>query len=79
MVGNYGLPAYQGYLRDDCVTVAEVLHDAGYRTMMSGKWHVGGGYQANLPATWTPGAPDHPIPVQRGFSEHYGMLGGGGS
>jgi len=79
MTGNLGVREYQGYLRDDCVTIAEALRANGYRTLMSGKWHIGGGYQANQPETWRPGAPDHPIPVQRGFDEHYGMLGGGGS
>lgn len=79
MVADRGYPSYQGYLRDDCVTVAEVLRDAGYRTLMSGKWHVGGHYAANQPETWHPGGPGHPIPIQRGFEEHYGMLGGGGS
>jgi len=79
MVGNHGTRAYQGYLRDDCVTLAEVLRDAGYRTLMSGKWHVGGGYTANRPETWSPGEADHPTPRQRGFDRHYGMLGGGGS
>ena len=79
MVGNYGIREYQGYLRDDCVTIAEALKGGGYRTMMAGKWHVGGGYQANRPETWRPGTADHPLPVQRGFDTHYGMLGGGGS
>jgi arylsulfatase len=31
----------QGRLRDDCVTMAEVLGDAGYFTFMTGKWHMG--------------------------------------
>lgn len=30
-----------GRLRDDAVTMAEVLHDAGYLTCMTGKWHMG--------------------------------------
>ncbi len=80
MVGDMGVgPAYQGYLRDDCVTLAEVLGAAGYRTLMSGKWHVGGGYAANHPETWAPGTKPYPIPTQRGFDEYYGMLSGGGS
>jgi arylsulfatase A-like enzyme len=79
MVGDGGTRAYQGYLRDDCVTVAEALGAGGYRTLMSGKWHVGGPYQGNRPDTWDPGSAGHPIPVQRGFDQHYGMLGGGGS
>lgn len=79
MVSDDGLPGYRGFLRDDCVTVAEVLKDAGYRTMLSGKWHVGGQYQANEPDSWHPGDAGFPIPVQRGFDEHYGMVGGAGS
>ncbi len=34
-------PGYRGRLNDRCVTIAEVLRTAGYRTFMSGKWHVG--------------------------------------
>jgi arylsulfatase len=33
----------QGRLRNDCVTMAEVLGGAGYFTMMTGKWHLGHG------------------------------------
>ena len=79
MVEDVGIPGYQGYLRDDCVTIAEALHAGGYQTFLSGKWHVGGGYLAHKPETWRPGEPGHPLPVQRGFDRHYGMLGGGGS
>ncbi len=79
MVANYGTPAYQGYLRSDCVTIAEALRDAGYRTWMTGKWHVGGNQAPNDPSTWHPGAPDQPSPLDRGFDWFFGTLGGAGS
>ncbi|MEM9325873.1 MAG: sulfatase-like hydrolase/transferase, partial [Bacteroidota bacterium] len=54
--------AYQGYLNDQCVTIAEVLKPAGYRTYMSGKWHVG---------------EFRPVfPVDRGFDRYYGLISG---
>ncbi len=48
-----GSKGTQGRLRDDCVTMAEVLDDAGYFTIMTGKWHLG----------FSHGTPPH----QRGF------------
>ena len=63
MVGNKGYPSYQGYLNERCVTIAEALKSGGYRTLMSGKWHVG----ENRPH-W---------PVDRGFDEYYGIVSGG--
>ncbi|MFQ6131992.1 MAG: arylsulfatase [Armatimonadota bacterium] len=55
-------PAYQGYLNDSCVTIAEALKPAGYNTLMSGKWHVG----ENRPH-W---------PCDRGFDRYYGLISG---
>jgi len=63
MVGNRGYPAYQGYLNDRCVTIAEALKPAGYRTLMSGKWHVG-----EDRAHW---------PTDRGFDKYFGLISGG--
>ena len=79
MMANRGTRAYQGYLRDDAVTIAETLNDVGYRTMMSGKWHTGGEYVARDAANWTPGQPGFPTPTQRGFDEFFGTLAGAGS
>lgn len=79
MIGNLGTPAYQGYLRDDCVTIAELLQANGYRTMMSGKWHVGGDYEPREADHWQPGDKAHPTPNQRGFDRFYGTLDGAGS
>lgn len=41
MTTDQKAPGYQGRLNDQCVTIAEVLNDAGYFTAMTGKWHVG--------------------------------------
>ncbi len=79
MVQNRGTRAYQGYLRDDAVTIAEVLKGAGYRALMSGKWHTGGQMLAQAPETWQPGAAGFPTPTQRGFDRFYGTLVGAGS
>ncbi|MHC4157900.1 MAG: sulfatase-like hydrolase/transferase [Planctomycetota bacterium] len=53
---------YQGYLNDKCVTIAEVLKDAGYHTLMSGKWHVG-----ESRPHW---------PTDRGFEKYFGLISG---
>lgn len=58
-------PAYQGYLNDRCVTIAEALAPAGYHCLMSGKWHVG-----ELKPHW---------PLDRGFKDYFGLIGGASS
>ncbi|SDL11827.1 arylsulfatase [Siphonobacter aquaeclarae] len=60
---NLGQPAYQGFLNRESLTFGEVLREAGYSTLLSGKWHVG---KDSL--SW---------PKQRGFDRFYGILGGG--
>jgi arylsulfatase A-like enzyme len=62
MDSDLGTPAYQGFLNDNCVTIAEVLKDAGYNTYMSGKWHVG-----RKKGQW---------PLDRGFDRYYGLING---
>lgn len=79
MVGNMGVPAYQGYLNDQCATIAEVMKCAGYRTAMSGKWHVGGTYGSNPAALRKAGTDGYPTPNSRGFDRFFGILEGAGN
>ncbi|AEE49698.1 arylsulfatase [Haliscomenobacter hydrossis] len=60
---NLGIPPYQGYLNKESLTFGEVLRQAGYSTLLSGKWHVG-----NDSLHW---------PKQRGFDRFFGVIGGG--
>ena len=76
MGANLGTPAYQGYLRNDAATIAELMRAGGYRTLMSGKWHVGGDFWARLVDTWRVGDVDRPTPRQRGFDRFYGIIDG---
>ena len=76
MGADLGTPAYQGFLRQDTATIAERLRADGYRTLMAGKWHVGGDLWATRVASWRCGDPDRPTPLQRGFDRFYGILDG---
>ncbi|HEY1077950.1 MAG TPA: arylsulfatase [Fontimonas sp.] len=40
-IRDQGKPGYLGHLDDRVVTLATRLNDAGYRTYMTGKWHLG--------------------------------------
>jgi len=71
MTSDYGLPQYQGFLNKECLTIAEALKPAGYRTYMSGKWHVTPKVKADDPKdNW---------PRQRGFDKFFGTIHGAGS
>jgi arylsulfatase len=64
MDSDKGFPSYQGQLKSNTVTLAEMLKKAGYDTGISGKWHVG-----NAPEVQ---------PLRRGFDEQFLIKGGGG-
>ena len=73
MMDDRGVDGYRGDLNRHCVTLAEVLKSAGYRTYMSGKWHV---TKMINPKT---DADKHNWPMQRGFDQFYGTIHGAGS
>lgn len=55
-----GKPGYEGYLNDRVVPFPELLQEAGYHTVMSGKWHLG-----LAPDRW---------PCRRGFDRSFSLL-----
>lgn len=64
-----GPEGYADDLNDACVTIPEVLGSRGYRSYLSGKWHVA----KNLTE------PTGSWPLQRGFDAFYGTIIGAGS
>ena len=60
-----GKPGYEGYLNNRVASLAEVLRDGGYHTIMAGKWHLGHG--------------SGKYPADRGFERSFSMLYGGAS
>lgn len=71
MMEDRDLDGYRGELNQHCLTIAEALKPAGYRTYATGKWHV-------TPHT-KPEGPKYNWPLQRGFDRFYGTIHGAGS
>ncbi|MBI5387650.1 MAG: arylsulfatase [Verrucomicrobia bacterium] len=71
MIEDRGREGYRGELNSRCVTIAEALKPAGYRTYGVGKWHVA--------RNTKPDGPKHDWPLQRGFDRYYGTIHGAGS
>lgn len=60
-----GTLGYEGHLNFNVVTIADVLRGAGYRTYLSGKWHLGHSDDNN--------------PATRGFERSFALLDGAAS
>ncbi len=65
-----GFPNQLGHISPRAATLAEVLHDAGYATFCTGKWHL-----APMDQCSAAGPFDH-WPLARGFDRFYGFLEG---
>jgi len=69
LTNNDGPHGYPGSLNNRCITLAEVLRQAGYTTCLSGKWRLASD-------VWTP---SEAWPTRRGFERFFGTLSGCGS
>ncbi len=65
-----GFPGHAMELADDVSTIAEVLRDNGYSTLMVGKWHL------CKDSDVTDTGSRKSWPLQRGFDRFYGILDG---
>ena len=64
------LPGYQGLLRAETATIAEILRQRGYSTGAFGKWHLTQTWEASR------AGPFDRWPTGVGFDKFYGFLGG---
>jgi len=86
MTTDRNIEGYRGALTKNAVTIAEVLKTAGYRTAMSGKWHVSNTIEQVTPKTqldWLNHKTSHPLfspvgqyPTSRGFEKFFGTIWG---
>ena len=67
--GRADHPGYKGWIRQDAATLAEMLRDANYGTLATGKWHLSSLHDQNGAGPF-----DH-WPVRRGFDHWYGFHG----
>lgn len=60
-----GMPGYEGHLNFRVSTLPDLMREAGYATVMAGKWHLGADVEYR--------------PGNRGFDRSFALLDGGGS
>lgn len=65
MTSDYGHPSYRGLIKENTMTIAELLQMNGYNTYQVGKWHVG-----HERAYW---------PDKKGFDQHFTFINGASS
>jgi arylsulfatase A-like enzyme len=72
--GFRGAPGYEGYLNERVVALPELLRDAGYLTLMAGKWHLGHTIETS---PWARGF-ERSFALLPAGASHYGAEAGGG-
>ena len=73
MTEDRGPDGYRGNLNRQCVTIAEALKPAGYRSYAVDKWNITPAHSAKALAD------THNWPLSRGFDRFYGTIHGAGS
>jgi arylsulfatase len=68
LTDNDSPEGYAGDLNKKCITIAELLKETGYKTYLSGKWHISTSI-SKASDSW---------PNQRGFEHFYGSIIGAG-
>ncbi|MFI0353522.1 arylsulfatase [Actinomadura sp. 9N407] len=63
-------PGYEGVLRPESATIAEMLRQDGYSTACIGKWHLSPPWESSQ------AGPFDRWPTGQGFEKFYGFLGG---
>lgn len=57
---QFGQPGYEGELNNNVETVSSILQRNGYKTYLSGKWHLG--------------MSDENLPIKRGFDQSFSLM-----
>lgn len=67
---DFGYPGYRGEIREDVITLPQILQQHGYATYAAGKWHLTTGEHRSATG------PFKSWPTQKGFDRYWGFMEG---